>query len=537
MGTKIMMPEVKVRLFKTISRRMVTTSEGHDIPVSERFSGGARVLDLTPFLGDGGSLTTSKSVRQPAGSWSITLADKMHQEKMDSLYGLIEPMDVIEIRLRHRPDPDATGAEPPVVMRGFVSTIGRSMSMSASGDPVRSVTISGQDYGKILELIQIRYLPNYVIGQNLLTELNLFVNYGVGAKPNEPGNGFLSRIVDKVINPFILGLAEMTVSVDSTGKIVTAADAGIDPMAITEPRTIKVEATATPSTISTFGAQSAQGTLWDILRQFLDVGPWAELFIEDRPDNMADPQRPGGVVLVYRNNPFMNLDPKKGFAMRQRLLPESLWVSDEEIIGFNLSRSDANVANYFQVNMPRMALQDAGAMNLNSQKNNPEAFFLANYPNATPKLYGMRFMEANTQMGGADSLGRIDGQSKEVVQAESKKSGLWIDQRREELMAMNKDNVVFEEGVITLRGKATLRPGMILTVGHHHMEAADGKSLHAFLWECYVVAVEHRFIPFQGYVSVATFERGTGFAERIRRAAGIESAYLAEWNQSGALGG
>ena len=522
MGATIMMPEIKVRLFKTISRRLVTSGGGRQVPASERFSGGARVLDLTPFMGDGCSLVTSKSTRQPAGSWSMVLVDQMHPEKLDSVYGLIEPMDVIEIRMRHRPDPDSTEAEPPVVMRGFVSSVRRSMSMSAGGEPIRSVTVMGQDYGKILELIQIRYLPNYVIGQNLLTELNLFVNYGVGAKPNEQGNDFVSRIVDRVVNPFIVGLA--------------ANGAARDEKQLSYIRTMGIEATATPSTVSAFGAQSAQGTLWDILRQFLDVGPWAELFIEDRPDNMADPKRPGGVVLVYRNNPFKDLDPSKGYIMPMSVKPDSVTVSDVDVIGLDVSRSDANVANYFRVNMPRMALLDAGSMNLSAQKNNPDAFFLEKYQNAMPSLYGMRFMEANTQMGGADSLGRVDGQAKEVVQAGSRNSGLWIDQRREELMAMNKDNVVFEEGMITLRGKATLRPGMVLQV-QHGPQSAENKSLRPFVWECYVTAVEQRVVPFQGYVTVATFERGTSFAERIRRAAGVESAYLAEWNQRGALGG
>jgi hypothetical protein len=46
--------------------------------------------------------------------------------------------------------------------------------MGANGAPARAVTLSGMDYGKVLEMIQIRYLPNYVIGQNLLTVLNLF---------------------------------------------------------------------------------------------------------------------------------------------------------------------------------------------------------------------------------------------------------------------------------------------------------------------------------------------------------------------------
>jgi len=531
----IMMPEFKVRLFKTMARRMVTGDDGRQVPASERYSGGQRLLDLTPFFGDGSSLETSKSVRAPAGTWSMTVVDRMEADKMDSLYGLIEPMDVVEIRMRHNPDPASTGAEPPVVMRGFVSSVRRSISMGGEGRPVRGVTISGMDYGKVLEMIQIRYLPNYVVGQNLLTELKLFVNYGVEAKPDQHGNDFLWQIINKVINPFILGLAEMTVSVDSTGKIVTAADAGIEPMAITEPRTIKVEATATPSTVSAFGAQSAQGTLWDVLRGFLDVGPWTELFIEDRPDEMLNPRRPGGVVLVHRNNPFRDLDPSKGYILPQEFLVETVVVTDEAVISWDAERSDANVANYFQVNMPRFDLFGADMLNLAGVSKNPRSFYLQDYPNATPKLYGMRFMEAATQMGGADSLGRVDGQSEAVMRKGVRSDALWIDQRRAQLMAQNKDNVVFESGSITLSGQATLRAGMILKVVHL---PSAGRAAQPFSWECYVTAVQHRLVPYQGYVTVATFERGTGFAERIRKGRGLaDSAYLAEWNQGGALHG
>jgi hypothetical protein len=297
---------------------------------------------------------------------------------------------------------------------------------------------------------------------------------------------------------------------------------------------MQVEATATPAVISAFGAQSVQGTLWDILRQFLDVGPWTELFIEDRPDNIADPKRPGGVVLVYRNNPFKDLDPAGGFIMPTPIPPDTLTISDVDIIGINCTRSDANVASYFQVNMPRFGLIDAGAMALTAQSSDPNSFLLSNYPNATPKLYGMRFMEANTELGGADGAGgRVDGQRAERIAAGKKSAAMWIDQRRADLMAMNKDNVVFESGTMTLRGRATLRPGMYLKV-RHGPQSAENVSLKPFSWECYVVSVDHRMIPFQGYVTIVTFERGTGFAERIRRAGGAESAYLAEWNQDGA---
>lgn len=516
MAFKTMAPEFRVTLYKTMARRMVTGSDGRNVPTSERYSGGNRVIDLTPFFGDGSSLETSKSVRQPAGQWAMVVVDQMEADKLDSLYGLVEPMDVVEIRMRHRPDPAATGMAPPVVMRGFVSSVRRSMSMGADGRPARAVTISGADYGKVLEMIQIRYLPNYVIGQNLLTVLRAFVNYGIEAKPNQPGNDFVQQIVDKVANPFITGMAAMGAAKDAQG--------------LSYIQTLGVEATATAGTISAFGAQSAQGTLWDVLRGFLDVGPWTELFIEDRQDTMDDPNRPGGVVLVYRNNPFKDLDPAKGYVMPQAIKPDTLEVGDDVVMSLEIGRSDANVANYFQVNMPRMNLMDAATMNLAGQSMNPSDFYLEDYPNATPKLYGMRFMEADTQMGGADGLGRVDGQSESVVKEGQTKSRLWIDDRRAQLMSMNKDNVVFEDGTITLMGQCALRPGMHLRVRH-------GRGGQPFIWECYVVAVQHRMVPFQGFVTVATFERGTMFAERIRRGGGQESAYLAEWNQGGAIGG
>jgi hypothetical protein len=93
-------------------------------------------------------------------------------------------------------------------------------------------------------------------------------------------------------------------------------------------------------------------------------------------------------------------------------------------------------------------------MSLAGQQRNPDAFYLTKHPNATPTLYGLRFMEADTQMGGADSLGRVDGQSAAAVKEGQRKDQLWIDQRRAQLMAMNKDNVVFE----TARSRCGDRP-------------------------------------------------------------------------------
>lgn len=131
-------PGIRVTLYKTISR---TTLDANN-PVSQRFQGSAKTIDLTPFLGDGSALRTSKSVRESAGGFSLTLVDKPYKgtyagtNTFETLYGLIEPMDLIEIRMRHDP-PSTGGAKPPIVMRGFVSTVSRSETMGADGRPQR----------------------------------------------------------------------------------------------------------------------------------------------------------------------------------------------------------------------------------------------------------------------------------------------------------------------------------------------------------------------------------------------------------------
>lgn len=71
MDIKLYDPDVRVKLFKTIGR---TTVDGQT-PVSQRVLDTNKTIDLTPFLGESGQLACSKSVREAAGGFSITLAD------------------------------------------------------------------------------------------------------------------------------------------------------------------------------------------------------------------------------------------------------------------------------------------------------------------------------------------------------------------------------------------------------------------------------------------------------------------------------
>ena len=94
-------PKVEVRLIKAGTRTAVV--EG--LPVSTDRYGNLTGIDLTPFLGEGGGVQIAKSVREEAGAFSLTMIDRPYNGRqwMESLYGLIEPMDMVEIRMAHNP--------------------------------------------------------------------------------------------------------------------------------------------------------------------------------------------------------------------------------------------------------------------------------------------------------------------------------------------------------------------------------------------------------------------------------------------------
>ncbi|MBT7307608.1 MAG: hypothetical protein HN842_05280, partial [Gammaproteobacteria bacterium] len=153
-------------------------------------------IDLTPFMGLGGSVHTSKSINEPAGTFSISFPDKMSEEHSDSVYGLVEPMDQIEIRIAH----DHQSAELPIIMRGFVSSISRSETIGGDGKPSRKVNVVGQDYGKILQIIQIIYLNNSVIGDNIISGFKMLQKYGVDASANPPIQDFVRDVFTEIVD-------------------------------------------------------------------------------------------------------------------------------------------------------------------------------------------------------------------------------------------------------------------------------------------------------------------------------------------------
>lgn len=485
---KTYIPKLEIRLVKTDKRKNISDSNA----AASRFQN-IGALDLTQFLPEGSPVQLQKSISSPSGSWGFSLVDRYIAEFGESLYALIEPMDIVEFRLARSPH-EYSGTSLPVVMRGFVSSIIRSRTMSGD-NPQRVVSVSGHDYGKILQILRIYYLNNSVIGDNILGNFRFFQKYaGLNNSKIMSGNDFARLVVDKVVNPYVETLTSNLSGSKVDAAVVSSFSLDCD-----------IEGTISPNDVSTFN----DGDVGQLLSRYLDIGAFNELLVEDRDD---------GVHLVIRKNPYLT---PTGDPIQDGASLETIDIDDSHIESITESRSDSGVANYFWVtnnawqiifNMPMRELANASAT---------DEYALFEYPNTSAARYGFRKMEVSSEMG-PDFQKYSDATSGQESSTEGDKLMEWLVSRRKILADQNKDNVVFEHGQMVLRGNEKIKVGQELRV----------KFGSSFTASYYVTGVAHQFLPFQSFKTIVTFERGTNFIERSQ----INSAnYLSEMNMKGAV--
>jgi hypothetical protein len=442
------------------------------------------IVDLTAYLGEAGGVTTYKSVRDQAGTFTITFADKMDQKTQDSLYALISPMDYIDMRMsRNVVQPNAQGRLP-IVMRGFVSSVKRSQEMGDDGIPRRFVTITGMDFGKILGMVQVFYEQNYGFGQDLLTVFSLYANSAVGGSAI-PAPQFLQAVLDKIINPFLETFYH---------KTALSADSGIDFMFKADVSAVK------EGVIQAYTFQSYQGDIWGLLKDFSDRY-WNELFVQDRDD---------GVYLVYRPLPFKDIDGK---FIGDATDPGSTVITPADVKTINLERSDRDIANYFWVNAPQFQLIDMGTLQMDAYDHKDD-YFLQDRADCDPTLYGIRKMQADTQQGNTSET--TSGANQDTAK-QAKSNSLryaWVNDRRETLIEINQDNVIFDEGELVIKGNEAIQAGSYIVVDYGPYKA-----------EFYAYAITQDFRPMQHFITTAKVIRGTSF---LNRNTSSLSPYLAE---------
>lgn len=468
MGTvAIESPRVQVTLTKTIAR--------DPAGLSKRYAGDKRVFDLTPYLSEHGVVRTSKALGQPAGGFTLVFPDQPDAAMGDSLYGLVEPMDVVEIRMGR------VAGELPIVMRGFVVKVARSESLTPDGDPQRVVVIQGNDYGAVLQWCNIVWNKEYM---ELLTSpsgsgLDMFLSsfklaelLNLDVIPvNTKASEAVSLVIDTLCNNWLKHLdaiheknAVQVLGLDTAGVIEGAISSGL---------------------IGPF-----EGEVWAFLASFADLD-WNEAFIEDRAD---------GPWFVYRPKPWRKANDPTTYILPGAKDPGTVEVPAVDLRASNLAHSAEQVANYYWLNT---------AINLFTpeQMSNSQVFrasAIHETPNTSSTLYGLRKREVMTTqdkwVGVIPSEKNANDRSRYDTYY-----GEWMDIRQKEIKDLHEDNVVFEEGQLALKGNAAL---------------GIGKYVHltrgSFAAEYYIVGVDHTFTPFRDWLTTVNVQRGTGFLERMK---------------------
>ncbi|EGG9814478.1 hypothetical protein ID007_004339 [Salmonella enterica] len=503
-AAKFTTPRFTVYLFKSISRK----KGEQGLPTSERYADKEDFIELTDYFGDGSSITTTKSVNQVAGTFSITFYDKPDinivvpgsaeslkdaYSSMESIYGLVEPMDVVEIRMWN-----GEGIKPttlPIKMRGFVSEISRGRQMGVDGKPRRMVTVSGHDYGKILQMCQMLMIPGYPGTPALLTGFGFSEQVGDSMINVLSGKDFIKKILDTVVNPML-------------DKLL--------PQYSNMPREILPDVQAEGTVSVAF--QDMKGSIASCMASLLDVGDWNEMYVEDAED---------GVYLVWRPKPYFDL--MTGVSTQDlKMMPRMGTILDSDIVAVRQVRNDNDIYNYFWVTNEQFNMLGDDFAQANAAQANAHAETV-HYPNTNVDYYGNRALYANTTMGAPDMDYIGSGLSKDALQKNMYKIHNWLGIRRASLILDKRDNVVFERGTMQIKGgpaRNNLNPNELssepLRAGDY-FKVLDGR----LEWTGYVVSITDNFQPFRTYTTTINFERGTGFADRVSDNGGA-NPYLKE---------
>lgn len=461
-------PQISVKLIKVVNRSAIAPG----LAVAGRYRN-LLEIDLTPYLGDMGGVRTVKGVREPAGGFSMTFADQA-TDRSESLYGLIEPMDLVEIRMARNPS-DYPGGRLPIVMRGFVSQVSRPEQVAHDGRVHRSVVVQGQYFGKLWQIFQIVYLNNTALGEYVLTAFKFFAKYQIDVTKPMPVARFVADLNGGVLLPLLRGMRWWDKPLSDTYTI--APD-------------VSATGTVAHTVVNNWPGNQP---IYNLLALACDVqNGFNEMFMEDRE---------AGVALVLRPTPWKRPDG----TYIQTGVPDipTIKLDAADVVALAASRSDECVANLFWVYTPPFAGLANESMRLWKQ---PAP--VTDYPNNAPALYGTRMMEQITYLG-PPGWGASDtdsqGRQKDIWPTMAD----WMATRAAVMQAASQDAAVFEQGHLRVKGNEKIKAGNFVGLTRNSMVA-----------EYYAARVEHEFAFGRPFMTTVHFERGTGFIQRAQWAKG-----------------
>jgi hypothetical protein len=351
-------------------------------------------------------------------------------------------------------------------------------------------------------MLQLFYGPSYITGQDVLSAFKLMEKFGAGFSNTLTNVEFLRTAIDNLVNPFLANLLP-------EGSGFPLLD-------------VKADQVVTAS-VGIAGIQSDEGSVYQLLKKYLDIGVFNELFITE-DDN--------GVYCNYRQNPALDLNgtpldpevttaPQLSTEFTNAAILNLFEIDAADIVSLEVARSDEGVGNYYWVSAPSFSLNSDAIMRqmgINSGQRSTVDF--SGYANCASALYGLRLVWQNTQLGGPSITNNKSGLPEAEQNARDANLFDWVANRRAFLVAQNKDNSLLELGSLRIKGNEKIRAG-------NYVMIRRGNFSSMF----YVSQVSHQMLPFEGFYTNLVLERGQSFSNRIKLAGGVDSPYLAEMIQ------
>lgn len=426
---------------------------------------GGRAADITHWFGDQCTIRTSKGIFEPYGTWSITFLDK--RMGGSSVYANLSPMDAVEIKIAH----DGSQA-PRTVMRGFVSQVRREESLGGDGKPVRRVTVSGQDVGKLWTTLSL-YLNPLVSDKDAMKVVAglgpIYKYLGENVK-DMPGTELLAKFTE-------LMNADLQKIIAGTSLDMTLTPAG------------EGEGDVAAQVLQSMN----DVTYYQFLQHNLDAGALYELWMDDPGE--------GAVSVRWRD---LWSDGQGGS------------YNEDQIQSASVSRDDSRVSNWFWY-WPRVgALLDMKDMQNEARRVGTGPQSALDHHWCAEKFFGFRKLEVQSAMLPPGWATKADERSKEANISGRPGFTEWVARQTEKLKNMNKDNVRLENCTMRVSGDETARPGL------WHTFSKSGAT-----FRYYAVKVEHEFNFWGGYFTTIHGMRGERWSG--------DGTYLPELNLSGAI--
>jgi len=500
-------------------------------------------------------IETQATCKDLTNSFRITLVPR-DDTNGATLYDMIEPMVYCEIRMK-RESKDYT-----TIMRGFVTTISKSLDMS-SGKPVRSIVISGENYGKAIKNAVIHYVyaldPSQVFAASGTTS-PLFFGYGIDILQ---GNCTPSKIVtmvwNEVVTPTFQNILKTTTNRNQTQSNSSSAN-GSESNAIISSVNIAASFELDVDVDGVDGNRAAQGIGDDVASYSLRVvdpsiastemsvsdlfneftgKPFIEIFTDDAPD---------GTYLVFRPTPWRDRDREwvgttsfsgtgptytplgsRSIDACAKGLP--IFIDQSEIVNYNLGRSDQEVWNYIMVNATNSGIGESFESQAMGQLTNLNPHFTVDtssftdtgvtLPQSTKleysrmELFGFRKLLITSKLLSVDpkTIGSLEDTNafyrsdfgSNITTSDMFKVG---QQLAMTLFNAFEHNSQLEQGSMVIRGREDIRAGMFVAFWDERLDT----MVHVF----YVEEVHQNFTPMESWLTMLTLTRGEAHLDRMQ---------------------